>query len=146
MTSVWWVESGEYSSWHIKGIFSTRERAEQYVDAYNKSANEAGRMPWDGPLTYRDIVEKEVDEQWEYPIGNYQVMVSAEGNVGPASWDERAETRSAFWDNTWEKGRYLNRPFFVGYGKTPEHARRAAEDLRREYKAIYGDNWVEPPK
>lgn len=149
MASVWWVEGGEYSGWHIKAIFSTKKKAEEYVRTYNASCPEEYRLAPD------DIAEKPLDEPIPPVIGEWMVHLSVNGNTtknfGEGQWNEDSYggmksswIQRSDWDgNKWVK---KDEPIFVGFGQTREHARRSAEDLRREYIAAYGKRYVPPPK
>lgn len=74
MTTIYVVNSGEYSDYGIDGVFSTREKAEQYMQAFKK----------EGYGGYNDIDEMELD-QWLSEIDKglllYQVMMYRSGNV-----------------------------------------------------------------
>lgn len=52
MTTIYAVNSGEYSDYGINGLFSTRENAEKYMEAFPKS----------GYGGYNDIEEWELDQ------------------------------------------------------------------------------------
>lgn len=149
MASVWWVEAGEYSDWHVKAIFSTKEKAEEYVRVYNASC------PKDKHLKADSIKEQLLDAPIGENIGEWMVHISVRGTAtkeyGAGQWLE-----SGFGDFTtsWHQRQEWNgiewikkdEPIFVGIGKTREHARRSAEDLRREYIVAHGNKFVPMPE
>lgn len=153
MASVWWVEGGEYSSWRIKAIFSTKEKATEYVRVHNASC------PKEERISQYDIKEKPLDAPFDDTLGEWMVHISVEGKslneYGTGQWSLDGFDRSTpRWFQRRFQGYELNglryvkkdEPVFIGFGKTKEHARRSAEDLRREYIATYGKRYVPPPE
>lgn len=57
MTKIWSVEEGEYSSYGIVAVFSTRENAEIALAFYNKGKDVSYRQAW--------IEERELDPSIE---------------------------------------------------------------------------------
>lgn len=149
MASVWWVEAGEYSDWHVKAIFSTKEKADEYVRVYNASCDEPNRIPPDS------VQEKPIDKPIPDLIGHWMIHIGISGNLtkmyGNGDWCEGGpdiEKSGWFQKLDWRGGKLVafDEPIFYGVGKTKEHARRQAEDLRREYIATYGKKFVPMPE
>lgn len=59
MSSVWIVTAGEYSDYHFVGVFSTKEKAEEYSKTHRKGYN-SDREDFD-PAEETHISECEVD-------------------------------------------------------------------------------------
>ena len=139
---IYTVECGDYSDYHIKGFFSTRERALQFIARFN----ELEKNGWNGPLTDKNIVEHVLDEHTPPDIGGWTVTISDEGSVVYSDWDlDHNPHEKATMDQSVNKGRYMGVANFVGFGVTEEHARRSAEDLRREYIATHGSAKYDKP-
>lgn len=111
------VTSGSYSEYHIEAVFSTAELAEEYVARVN------GPDEWSD----RRVEEWDMDEPREAWPGCWKVGIDETGKVLYAWWsDEGCSCDPAV----------SSMGFFVGWGPTMEHARRSAEQLRRETLAL----------
>jgi hypothetical protein len=129
MPKVFVVTRGSYSDYGIVAIFSSREKALEITRA------PAGVEDYSD---FNEIEEYELDEPRERLPGCYRVTVEADGQVSTrykAAWiDEQSTEPATIWSDTPEG---KNRRF-VGYGATFEHARRSAEELRRQTLATEG--------
>lgn len=115
---VYIVTAGEYSDYHIRKVFSSRARAQQYVDATDANKIEA----W-------EVDDSTPREDW----GAWRVVIDAkDGSVlGCLFFEELSPNEPAKFLEDWgEHGG------FYGTGITKEHARRSAEEYRREHKAF----------
>lgn len=119
--SVYLVSAGSYSDFEIVAAFSTREKAQAYLDDVNGPEG-------DGPLN-KEIEEYALDRPREELPGCWAVVID-EGGAVAYSWrtsamsTDPAHPRSVYRDQK-------DYPGFMGYGRTEEHARRSAEELRR---------------
>lgn len=117
MTIVYVVTSGTYSDFGIEAIYSTEADAIELATKLD-ALGEDGRY-----------FEYKVDEISPKSVkGAYLVVVDMEGNVTYTNYRRR---------NDDEEPVVMQTPttVFYGYGKTEEHARRSAEQLRREFLA-----------
>jgi hypothetical protein len=127
--TIYIVTSGCYSDYAIDAVFSTREQAEAYVagemeHGYHSFTN--------GEWVVTSSMEIQVEEyEMDAPVvhnGAWRVTVDAHGNAqGAQYWAGRPPTTPA------ELEPWGDRPKFVGYGETIEHARRSAEEFRRAW-------------
>ena len=149
MASVWWVQAGRYSDWHIKAIFSTKAKAEEYVRVYNASCPKDNRLPPDA------VREKPLDEPIPSLIGQWMVHLSVNGTTmeeyGTGQWSEDGygdDGPSWMRRFDFDGGRLVKKdePIFIGFGETREHARRSADSLRREYIVTHGKRYVPHPR
>lgn len=115
MSKVYIVTDGDYSDYRIRAVFSTRKAAEEFVATRTVST---------------DIEEWGMDLPREELPGCWCVIVKADGTV----WSSRYEE----WAIATEPARKYggSQPRFMGFGTTEEHARRSAEQLRRETIAL----------
>jgi len=80
MTQVYVVTRGDYSDYHIEEIFSTREKAQTYIDLINNKHNFYGRVN-------DDIEEYELDRDLTLPKSPhkfetfYSVEIDRNGNI-----------------------------------------------------------------
>jgi hypothetical protein len=116
MSKAYLVTSGDYSDYRIVGVFSTREAAEACIDRQAEYGSDNN-----------DIEEWDLDLPLEMQLGCYVCRVDADGEVV-------TEQRSTYY-TACEPAKKIGR-LFQGYGKTPEHAKRSAIDLWREWKAF----------
>lgn len=122
---VYLVTSGKYSDYRVLAIFSTLDLAGRYVSAITgtdqcDSINDIEEYPLDGP---RDNLPGawllDIDESGEIVMEPFWSMY--EGIGAPEAFTDEAGTRR-----------------FSGRGVTVEHARRSAEELRRQTLALEG--------
>jgi len=72
------VTSGEYSAYGIEGVFSTKEKAQAFVDAITE-AEAAGRLGLDGPRQIEEILlDAGPVERGERP---WRVLMRKDGSV-----------------------------------------------------------------
>ena len=116
MDKVYAVSEGAYSDYRIVAVFDNKEEAEKFRVNHLGGGNYAYVEDW--PLN----TKMEDAFCW-------QVRVNKEGTVTYSSRELRSGDE--------RPGKYRGRDGleFQGYGKTEEHGRRQAEDLRREYLA-----------
>ena len=132
MSKVYVVTRGSYSDYRIIAVFSTQQAARACRDliAGPDDRFASGRLaPQLRRLVHEDGVEEyELDTAPETWPGSWCVEVDKGGNVvdGPY-WYEAPASDPAFT----VQGR-----LWIGYGKTPEHARRSADQKRREDLAL----------
>ena len=132
MSTIYIVTSGSYSDYGIRGVYTTREAAQQFCDDINSIA---GRCFDD-----YEIEEWEADAPREDRGPGWEVALDANGNVVWSSLDElnipgiapKVETR------VWHNGQWTAGLRVTGYGITEEHARRSAEEARRQHIALHG--------
>jgi hypothetical protein len=126
--TVYAVSQGSYSGYHIEGIYSTRERAQQYID-YCKAA--AGP---DGFYDEQSIEEYILDEHTtalERSQSFYWVRIRTSGEVievskeKPSSWRENKLVSEPFENNG--KDSHL---LFELWADDVTHAVKQASDLR----------------
>ena len=69
MNIVYLVTSGEYSNYGVRGVFSTKEKAQEFMDCF-------------GDCEYR--IEEEILDPYEYDLKDlraYDVVMDRQGNV-----------------------------------------------------------------
>jgi hypothetical protein len=113
------VSEGSYSDYRIVAIFSTREKAQEYIDSCHAEQ-------W----SEKEIEEYDLDLPREELPGCYEVRIKADGTVIEstwASWGRSNLPADHFGGNVYAD----YRDTFRGFGETTEHARRSAEELRR---------------
>ena len=122
MDKVYIVTEGEYSDYAICGVFTTREAADQAIKL--------------GEFRYAEVEVWTLNETADSPV-QYHAGVLLDGTVkfvhdiGP-----RYDLDGVYYEPRAVKT--TEGLYFYGYGKTAEHARRAADQLRREYKVTAG--------
>lgn len=122
--AVFVVTSGDYSDYHIDCVFLARARAEAFV-----ASNPGASMHIEEWAT--------VAQDGDLDPGAFEVYLMEDGSASH-SWLEpgkRCIAPRVHWyrgTGPWEGVPCVR---FYGYGKTEEHARRAAENLRREWLA-----------
>lgn len=127
MDKVYLVTSGDYSDYGINAAFSTAELAQAYCDEMNTK---------DGTYThtYKEygVEIYDLDAPREQLSGCYECKVAMDGTVHSAKW--------CGWNRSTDGPYYYPHQggYVLGYGSTPEHARRSAEQLRREKIALEG--------
>lgn len=82
MASIWTIESGEYSDYHIVGIFSTRENAQLVCDKLNNEYDTFA--PTERPL---DPAVYELNNGFNL----YRVLMLRDGSVEKLSQEETSE-------------------------------------------------------
>ena len=123
-TKVYLVTEGEYSDYHICGAFSSEALAQEFMDDMKK------------------------DEKWsEYQIEPYELDIPANVAFPYYVWmnrngevfhdARRADDGPGVYENSTDTA-------IVGKGKTLEHARRNAEEIRRALKALNDDHRTWP--
>lgn len=134
---VFLVSGGDYSDYHVKAIFSTLAAAEQFI-VEEQAAWESVNPNRSRFLQYA-VEERDMDS----PVaesGGFQVVIDRTGAIlkedffhpftpCDPEFEERAwhfQTRTYVWN-------------FTGYGRTLEHARRSAEELRRQTLTLRGE-------
>jgi hypothetical protein len=126
MTTVYLVSKGEYSDYRIVAVFSAREPADAYVAETNERDTYA----------YARVEEHDLDTPREALPGCYAVGLNLHGEVVDSDWDSVSAPSDPPEERPWADGRQGR--FFWGYGQSVEHARRSAENLRRETLAAEG--------
>jgi hypothetical protein len=138
MTTLYVVTSGTYSDYHIEGVFSTRELAEKWIDEVRVKR---GTSYWYN--AHNDIEEYELDKFVEetsayvYTICDH-LGIDTPKNEESCQWIEDV--------SPYTPAHYIASAYrteYKGYGKTIEHARRAASELQR---AVRAGNIVEEEK
>ena len=130
------VAPGEYSDYHIKAIFSTRELASEFIAEYNRLVTDKWTKIDGFP-----IEEWDVDEYTARPLGCWQVDIEENGAVRRKGWDLEHDPHAppTVHDGYMTSGAGFVPRHFIGYGKTVEHARRSAEELRRQTLILEGE-------
>ena len=115
------VTAGEYSDYSIYACFSSKELAEKYVEWLENSI----------------IEEWDLDSPEEMSKGCYCVKIDTKGNV---IRNEKVceNIKKPHKGSIIRQSPYGLIDVIIGCGKTEEHARRSAEDLRREILAFEG--------
>jgi hypothetical protein len=147
--AVFVVTEGTYSNYHILAVFSTRKAARTYLTEYDKrDVNDLNPPKDDGgepdPRIERYVLDPGHPKKWARG-GAYEVSIFANGEAGLWSYRDGIsphEAAKVTWHRTYG-GDFKPRPRYVGYGKTKEHARRSAEELRRAHQT--GQFISEPP-
>lgn len=113
--TVYVVTSGKYSDYSIRAIFTTRGRAESFCDEYNEAEdyNKAEIEVWEA-----DQPREELPPAWYVVIDATGTVVRSELNASSRPNDSPRHSKSL--------------DVFTGCGLTKEHARRSAEELRRQ--------------
>jgi len=120
MAKVWLVTSGSYSEYHVCAAFSTPEAAKLYA----KHCNGPDEEDAEGYVVEEYVLDA---PRGTWP-GAYVVTVQRDGQVERSWWSGDSEED---WTPAAVSGER-----FLGYGRTEEHARRSAEQLRRETLAL----------
>lgn len=143
---VYVVTSGEYSDYGIRAIFSTRELADAYIAECNRHPREA----WDEGETedadehlwgYDERIEEWPLDKMVGAKGAHVVVIDEDGAVleskfSEATWPQSGPSRSGWTRAQMSARNYrgAGSPLRIwGFGQTEEHARRSAEQYRREY-------------
>jgi hypothetical protein len=126
---VYVVTSGAYSDYGISAVFSTREKAEEFI----RLRREFGTTNLDGTVFYSDeytVEEYALDEEPVPKTGAFWARIWDDGTGNITWWGDRDPNAHAFVENQQYAvpGRHR---VFNGFGETREHARRSAEELRR---------------
>ena len=133
MSTIYIVTSGSYSDYRIRGVYTTRKAAQQFCDDINSIAGR-GRG-----YEYR-IEEWEADAPREDRPPAWRVGLDADGNVQVSAQDdhETPSTPPLVQTKSWHNGQCTAGLWVTGYGITEEHARRSAEEARRQHIALHG--------
>lgn len=129
MAKVYVVTSGDYSDYHVSAAFSTRDAADTYA-----ALNNHPREQW--YETYR-VEEFDLDTPIERPTtGAYIVELWHDGDIDHSHFDAAGDPRQPaivlpLSYNPEAPPDPEGRHRYRGYGKSVEHARRSAEELRR---------------
>lgn len=127
MSKVYLVSEGSYSDYSVIAAFSTREGAEAYIahlkgDGSTKSYSQVNDEP----------EEMDIDVPRETWPGAWQVTIDIDGAVTDTVWTAQTLPVGPYhWKAVGVGQRWGTPERFAGYGETPEHARRSAEELRR---------------
>ena len=128
---VWLVTSGDYSNYKVDAAFSTEGGAQEYAKHCN------------GPEGLGDfqVEEFELDKPHQTWLGSFVAQVETDGTVRDCWWshESRADQPAEIHERSeafWKQMPHVGRRYFMGFGKTEEHARRSAEQLRRETLAL----------
>lgn len=148
---VYVVTDGDYSDYHIKAVFSTRAKAEAYIAEYNRPPKNSWDAEQDGD---EDVVFRHTEggiEEWPLDRmtgtkGAHVVSIDEDGSVvasmyNPCDWPQDPPHRSGWTRAQMAQPGYQgagNPLRITGYGKTEEHARRSAEQYRREFLTSEG--------
>lgn len=145
MTTVFMVTSGDYSDFKVEGVFSTKEKAEEWIIEIGKREDEVKEVYKEKNRFYyttqRDIIYFELDRPAEksgyfyFTIHkNYGVDVPL--NRQDTGWISFKDDDNDINVNEQPNYRTHRNGITVnGYGKTLEHARRSASDLLRAIEA-----------
>ena len=118
--TVYVVTSGEYSDYSIRAIFTTRERAEAFCDEYNVAVR--------GDYGSKAEIEVwEADQPREQLPPAWYVQIDTSGKVVYSEYSTSDTPNKPPHHN-----KTRDREVFTGCGITEEHARRSAEELRRQ--------------
>ena len=115
MTTIYLTSSGEYSSWHVTGAFSTKEKAEEYARQTNSD---------------NDVDEYVVDEEFDparVGLRMHRVFMWANGDVLTINLNDYEDEEKAFatcngrgeWDVT-----------VYCYARDEQHAIKIANEKR----------------
>jgi hypothetical protein len=129
---VYIVTHGSYSDYGLEGVFSSREKAQEYIDHETKD-NEYSE--------FNDILEVEVDNVYNLKVRDnykhYTINIDIDGNIwtdiGGYSWFDLTNKRlynhfyTIYRDNS---------IFFNIVTKDKEHAIKIANDKRAELIAL----------
>lgn len=137
MSTVFMVTAGEYSDYHVVGIFSTREKAEAYV-AWQHGPDSKVTPSYNSK---HGIEEVELDSVIIADTGAFSVRGSVEaliagvkpGNTIQQHWNAEQDPNAppqGFYSKWMRNG-----PEAIGYGATVEHAARSAREMARAIKA-----------
>ncbi len=69
MTSVWLVERGDYSDYHVVAVFSSQEQAKEFCDHYS------------GDGHYEPTIREYVLDKWEPSRSSFHVTFDLSGNI-----------------------------------------------------------------
>lgn len=125
---VYLVTTGTYSDYRVRAVFSSEMKAELYMEevrAYELYAE------------WNDIKEYPLDGPREELPGAWRAIVCEDGEMPDRPYwlnDQTASGSPGMWPRV-----APNQPRrFYGFGLTAEHARRSAEELRRQTLALEG--------
>lgn len=122
------VTRGSYSDYHIEAIYTDRDAAE------------ALRLHLEGPEESSSndvsIEEWETDTREIPSTGAYVALINEGGNVRGLWWEPTTEIGPPTEDI--RSFTAIDPVLYRGTGKTKEHARRSAEELRRQQVALHG--------
>ena len=124
---VFLVTTGQYSDFTVRAVFSNRAAAAAYEKYLAAQAAET-EAPFE--LLYPRIIEMVLDTPQEELPGAWRVEITEDGEEWWEEWDNVLPTTPP------KKITDQEQLVFIGYGKTKEHARRSAEQLRRETLAL----------
>lgn len=125
MATAYLVTKGQYSDYHILAVFTNEVDA----NAFAKAHDEADGMGW--PQAKVEEVPLNVPFEERATVG---VQIDRDGTVtstwvrlndGPATIDP-------------PPGASVGGFYFTGYGRSVEHARRSAEEMRRQTRVLEG--------
>lgn len=155
MASVYLVTSGTYSDYRVEAVFSTREKARAFIRQQVGPEEWAKIQAFSQPATASsnpglpaasdaqeigdqyNIEEYDLDQPIEPKRGQYVAELYPDGTLRtPIRWDP-----DAIWQKTASEGvtdHAGGRAIYTGYGSTPEHARRSADEYRRQDIAVFG--------
>jgi hypothetical protein len=125
------VTRGSYSDYRICGVFLDKARAEAHADRLNADSRGDGADVEEWPLVGADGV---------MDPGVFEASIGIDGS-GRAHWEEDKHLgppRATVQRTDPVYFRHTEEPImvrFYGHGRTEEHARRSAEQLRREWLA-----------
>jgi hypothetical protein len=135
MVKVWAIEEGEYSDYHVVGVFSTRENAELILSKYNAS-----------PYHHAEISEWDLDpaiEQLNAGLSRFYVQILRDGTVREVREDfgiEEWETINL--DDSRAQDGCKGYRIYV-FAKDEQHAIKIANEKRLQY--IANGHWNEVP-
>jgi hypothetical protein len=125
--TLYMVTRGEYSDYCVLGVFSNKERAEQYKKAV-AADNEIEEIELDPE-----------DDKIHYPDG-YQAWEIEMDNEGNVISNDNVDIRSAYNNNSPYHSRKMNCYIFTAVGATLEHAIKIVNERRAQM--IANNEWI----
>jgi hypothetical protein len=114
-------------------MFSTQAGADDFIAEFNGLR----QLSWD-KLDPTDVEKWELDTYTARPLGGWCASIDKNGNLINGMWDLEQDPHEPpkYWPWRQPEGGGIN-----GHGITLEHARRSAEELRRQMLTTPGAPW-----
>lgn len=133
------LTAGEYSDYHVVGVFSDKDKIAQFVKRYNQP--ESYQEPEDVYDDFNEPLEMEIDDSVSYTDPDnrfYDVSMSFNGDNASARETEFQWTYRMYKDKPMLINRKTNEVELYVFAKTPKQAIQVLNDKRTQYIAQNG--------
>ena len=131
MTTIYIVTSGSYSDYGIHGAFLNKEKAQAYCDYHNEcnpGYHDAEVEEWE-----EEVIPEEKWYTVQSKMNSIEVEQVRHTDKSPAS-----RNMVGHWSYSWKTEELPNITYHVDVvADNPDHAKKIAADLFREYKALH---------